>query len=123
MKHAFLALLLMTAPALAQTVPPANPVPEGSTVPTEDLEQGLSLMEQGAQMLLRHMMGKVEPSLQEMTEALKQAQPQLLKLLAMVDDIRNFHAPEVLENGDILIRRKTPAELKLEELQGGDTEL
>lgn len=123
MKHAVLALLLLTAPALAQTVPPANPVPEGSTVPTEDLEQGLSLMEQGAQMLLRHMMGKVEPSLQEMTEALKQAQPQLLKLLAMVDDIRNFHAPEVLENGDILIRRKTPAELKLEELQGGDTEL
>lgn len=123
MKHAVLALLLLTAPALAQTVPPANPVPEGSTVPTEDLEQGLSLMEQGAQMLLRHMMGKVEPSLQEMTEALKQAQPQLLKLLAMVDDIRNFHAPEVLENGDILIRRKTPTELKLEELQGGDTEL
>ncbi|KAF0173752.1 MAG: hypothetical protein FD162_1486 [Rhodobacteraceae bacterium] len=117
MKHVFLALLLLTAPALAQTEPPANPPP------AEDLEQGLSLMEQGAQMLLRHMMGKVEPSLQEMTEALKQAQPQLLKLLAMVDDIRNFHAPEVLENGDILIRRKTPAELRLEELQGGETEL
>ena len=118
MKHAVLALLLLTAPALAQTVAPETPAP-----PAEDLEQGLSLMEQGAQLLLRHMMGKVEPSLQEMTEALKQAQPQLLQLLAMVDDIRNFHAPEVLENGDILIRRKTPAELKLEELQGSDTEL
>lgn len=123
MKQIAFALLLLTAPALAQTVPPANPVPEAPAPPAEDLEQGLSLMEQGAQMLLRHMMGKVEPSLQEMTEALKQAQPQLLKLLAMVDDIRNFHTPEVLENGDILIRRKTPAELKLEELQGGDTEL
>lgn len=123
MKQIAFALLLLTAPALAQTVPPANPVPDASTPPGEDLEQGLSLMEQGAQILLRHMMGKVEPSLQEMTEALKQAQPQLLKLLAMVDDIRNFHAPEVLENGDILIRRKTPAEMKLEELQGGDTEL
>lgn len=123
MKQIAFALLLLTAPALAQTVSPANPVPEAPAPSAEDLEQGLSLMEQGAQMLLRHMMGKVEPSLQEMTEALKQAQPQLLKLLAMVDDIRNFHAPEVLENGDILIRRKTPAELKLEELQGGDTEL
>ena len=119
MKHAVLALLLLTAPVLAQTVPEA-PVPEK---PAEDVEQGLSLMEQGAQLLLRHMMGKVEPSLQEMTEALQQAQPQLLKLLAMVDDIRNFHAPEVLENGDILIRRKTPTELKLEALQGGETEL
>ena len=123
MKHVVLALLLLTSPALAQTVMPETPAPEDPAAPAEDLEQGLSLMEQGAQLLLRHMMGKVEPSLQEMTEALKQAQPQLLKLLAMVDDIRNFHAPELLENGDILIRRKTPAELKLEELQGGVTEL
>lgn len=123
MKHAVLALILLTAPALAQTGMPEKPAPEGPAAPAEELEQGLSLMEQGAQMLLRHMMSKVEPSLQDMTEALKQAQPQLLKLLDMVGDIRNFHAPEVLENGDILIRRKTPAELKLEELQGLDTEL
>ena len=123
MKHVVLALLLLTSPALAQTVMPETPAPDSPAAPAEDLEQGLSLMEQGAQLLLRHMMGKVEPSLQEMTEALKQAQPQLLKLLAMVDDIRNFHAPELLKNGDILIRRKTPAELKLEELQGGETEL
>lgn len=110
MKHAIAALFLLTTPALAQT-------------PPDDFDQGLSLMERGAQMLLDHMMTKVEPSLKDMTDALKQAQPRIMELLAMIDDIQNFHAPELLPNGDILIRRKTPAELKLQELPGGDTEL
>jgi putative sigma-54 modulation protein len=31
------------------------------------------------------------------------------KLMAMVDDITNYQAPEMLENGDIIIRRKPDA--------------
>ena len=45
------------------------------------------------------------------------------QLLALIDDLRNYHAPEKLENGDILIRRKTPAELQLEGLEGPATDL
>ena len=112
MKQLLITLLLLSPPAMAQTPAPAD-----------GLDQGLSLMEQGAQMLLEHMMGKVEPSLQDMTEALKQAQPKIMELLAMMEDITRYHPPEKLPNGDILIRRKSPAELKLESLQGGDTEL
>jgi hypothetical protein len=110
MKHALVALFLLTTPALAQT-------------PPDDFDQGLSLMERGAQMLLDHMMTKVEPSLQDMTEALKQAQPRIMELMAMIDDIKNFHAPELLPNGDILIRRKTPAEILQGDPPGAETEL
>lgn len=115
MKQLLIALLLLTPPALAETPAPS--------APANDLDEGLSLMERGAQMLLEHMMGKVEPSLQDMTDALKEVQPKIMELMAMVDDLKNFHGPELLPNGDIIIRRKTPSELKLEELQGNETEL
>lgn len=118
MKQLLIALVLLSSPVLAET--PAKPIP---AVPSDNLDQGLSLMEQGAQMLLEHMIGKVEPSLQDMTAALKEVQPKIMELMAMVDDLKNFHGPELLPNGDIIIRRKTPAELKLEELQGSETEL
>lgn len=110
MKHGIVALFLLTTPALAQT-------------PPDDFDQGLSLMERGAQMLLDHMMTKVEPSLQDMTEALKGAQPRIMELLAMIDDIKNFHAPELLPNGDILIRRKTPSEMLQADPPGAEMEL
>ncbi len=113
MKRVIAAFCLFAMPALAET--PAPPV--------GDVDRGLSLMEQGAQLLFQHMMKQVEPSLQDMTDALKQAQPKIMDLMAMMGDIQNFHAPMVLPNGDILIRRKTPAELKLQELQGNETEL
>lgn len=115
MKQVALALLLLCSPAVAQT-----PVPEG---PADTLDQGLSLMERGAQMLLDHMMTKVEPSLKDITDALKQAQPKFMEIMAMIDDLANYHAPERLPNGDIILRRKTPAEQKLEALQGPQTEL
>lgn len=112
MKHAVFALLLISTPVMAE-----------APAPKEDLDQGLSLMQEGAQMLLRHMMSQVEPSLQDMTDALKQAQPKLMEILAMIDDIQNYHAPEKLPNGDIIMRRKTPAEIKLDSLSGPATDL
>ena len=56
-------------------------------------------------------------------KALKEAQPKLMEILGMMDDLKNYHAPEKLPNGDIILRRKTPAELKLEALPGAETEL
>ncbi|MDZ4310422.1 MAG: AAA+ family ATPase [Cypionkella sp.] len=111
MKHLILALLLLPAPVMAQTTPPS------------DADKGLSLMQQGAELLFNHMMGQVEPSLQDMAKALKDAQPKLMEVLTMMDDLANYHAPEKLPNGDILLRRKTPSELKLEALPGAETEL
>jgi hypothetical protein len=112
MKQIVLCLMFAASPLLAEETPAPN---EG--------ERGISLMQQGAELLLNHMMSKVEPSLQDMAEALRQAQPKITEILAMIDDIRNYHAPEKLPNGDIILRRKTPAELKLEELPGTATDL
>jgi hypothetical protein len=39
----------------------------------------------------------------------------------MIGDLRNYHPPEKLPNGDIIIRRKTPAEILTD--RGEDIEL
>lgn len=96
MKPLFLAslLTLAAAPALAEEpAPPAG---------------GFSLMEEGAKLLLRGLMTEAEPALDEMARALRDLGPSLNTLLGLVDDIGNYHAPELLENGDIILRRKTP---------------
>ena len=97
--------LALAGPALSQTTP------EGGEV-----EEGFSLMEEGAKLLLKGLMSEMEPALDEMGKALsdmepalKELQPKMLELLALVVDLTNYQAPERLENGDILIRRKPDA--------------
>jgi len=100
------------SPVLALTVllPLTTP-----TLAEEPKTEGFSLMEEGAKLLLRGMMAEMEPALDGMGQALEDAAPmleelgpQLAELLSVMGDFRNYQAPEVLENGDILIRRKTP---------------
>lgn len=112
---ALILTVFLACPALAEETPPPDQGDQG--------DQGMSLMQQGAEMLLRHMMSKVDPGLEDMAQALKEAQPNLMKLMALIDDIKNYHAPEVLQNGDILIRRKTPAELQPKALPEGGIDL
>ena len=111
-----LALILSLTPAVAQ-----------DTVPPDD---GFSLMEEGAKLLFRGLMTEMEPALDEMGRvlgelepALRELEPAMRELFAMIDDLRNYHPPVKLENGDILIRRKTAPELKLEGLSGPEIEL
>lgn len=92
-------------------------------MPPAGVEEGVSLMQQGAEILLRGLMDNMEPALKDMGAAVAEIEPKLRDLMAMVDDITKYHAPEMLENGDILLRRKTPAELKLETLPGAQIEL
>ena len=113
MKHALFLIALLASPVNAET--PVAPPPS--------VDEGVGLMQQGAEILLRGLMANMEPALKDMGDAMAQMEPKLRELMAMVDDITNYHAPEMLENGDILIRRKTPAELKLETLPGDQIEL
>ncbi|SLN51599.1 hypothetical protein ROA7450_02588 [Roseovarius albus] len=92
-----------------------------------------SLMEQGMQMLLEEflsemgpalkdlegMADEIGPSLRSFTEEMG---PALVDLLGKIEDFSAYHAPEILPNGDIIIRRKTPAE-KAEEKSGEDIEI
>jgi hypothetical protein len=101
MKQQFLwlALTLISAPPLAAQTPP---------VPQEE-EKGFDLMEEGAKLLFRGLMREMEPALNEMGKALSEMEPALQNLMALIDDIRNYDAPRVLENGDILIPRRKDA--------------
>lgn len=78
-------------------------------------EEGFSLLEEGAKIILRSMIDKVEPTLKDLQQdfgaALDEMGPALGHLVEMIGDMRNYHAPEKLPNGDIIIRRKSPAEI------------
>ena len=104
MKHALIALFFCfsMAPAIAQDT---GPTPSG------DVDAGVSLLQQGAKLLLKGLMSNMEPAMQDMQRAITEMQPALNDLLDMMGDVTNYHAPEMLENGDIILRHKTPAEL------------
>ena len=106
MKHAALAIALALSPlpALAQEAAPAEP---------ETSEEGPSLMERGLALFFEGFTQELEPTLDEMGKALEQlgpaVAPALEQLMALVDDMTNYEMPEMLENGDIIIRRKPEA--------------
>ena len=88
-------------------------------------DDGLSLMEQGAQMFMEGILQQMEPTLKdlegladEMGPALRgfaeQMGPALSDLLDQVEDWSAYHPPEMLPNGDIIMRRKIPDEPVLE---------
>lgn len=76
-----------------------------------DVSEGFSLLERGAAILLREMMSEMEPALDDMARALDEAKPMLDDLMALMGEVQNYHAPEMLPNGDIIIRRKLPGEI------------
>lgn len=59
-----------------------------------EFEEGMNLLSEGTRLLLEGLMGQMEPALRELQGALQ--------------DLDSYHAPEVLPNGDIIIRRKEP---------------
>lgn len=59
-----------------------------------EMGEGLSLIDKGARMLLRGLMAELEPALRDLGSAM--------------DDLSAYHTPEILPNGDIIIRRKVP---------------
>ncbi len=78
-------------------------------------DDGFSLMEEGAKLVLRGLMSEMEPALDEMEKALtevgpafEELGPKFRQLIGMIDDFKNYDAPVMLPNGDILIRRNAP---------------
>jgi hypothetical protein len=121
-----LALCLVAAPVLAQDAPPA-PAPE-------DADEGFSLMEEGAKLVLRGLMNEMAPAIDEMERALtdigpaleglgEEIGPKLRQLVALIDDFKNYDTPVMLPNGDILIRRNAPLVPKPEFAPGPNGEI
>ena len=89
-------ILALSSPAIAQDAPGDN-------------SEGLSLVERGMRLLLDGFIQEMEPALDEMAKAMKELEPMARQLVDLIGDVRNYEAPERLENGDIIIRRKADA--------------
>ncbi len=71
----------------------------------EDLQDGFDLFEEATRLMLKGLMQELGPAWDE--------------LQALLDNLNAYEAPEVLPNGDIIIRRKVP----LDPQDGGELEL
>jgi len=102
-----LALMLPALPVLAQdqTTPDSDGAP--------------SLMERGAELFFEGLRREMEPTLEEaarlfaeigpsMRSFLTEMGPALAEIADQVEDWSVYEMPEILPNGDIIIRRKEP---------------
>lgn len=122
MRHFALTLaagLALAAPAAAQE--------------TED-SPGRSLMERGAELFFEGFRREMDPALDDLRAWAENMQPALrqfidemgpafAEVLQKIDDLSVYHPPELLPNGDIIIRRKTPDDVEQETPPGEDIEI
>ncbi|MEZ5675647.1 MAG: hypothetical protein R3D81_10590 [Thalassovita sp.] len=84
-------------------------------------DEGFSLMEEGAKLFFKGIMQEMEPAMDDlksfaetmepaMRQFVREMGPALADVLKKVDDLTLYHPPELLPNGDIIMRRKQPAE-------------
>jgi hypothetical protein len=99
---------LLCAPAMAEDAPES------------EMGEGFDLLEEGARMLMRGLMSEMEPTLEALRDNVDQMGPAFGEfvqsvgpafgaLLEQVDDLRHYEAPEILPNGDIIMRRNPDA--------------
>lgn len=109
----------LAAPLAPMKAQEAAPGPDADAVPLPD-DDGFDLIEEGAQLMMRGLLNEMAPALEELEDLAREIEPALEKfvaemgpamtrLLAAIDDIDNYEAPEILENGDIIIRRSPDA--------------
>ena len=59
-----------------------------------DMSEGMELLSKGAELFLKGLMAEMEPAIDDLQDA--------------IGNLNAYHPPEVLPNGDIVIRRKVP---------------
>jgi len=74
----------------------------------DDAARGADLVEQGMKLLMQSFMTEMKPALEEIAPKLQELAPQLEVLRDKILDFSAYELPEVLPNGDILIRKKQP---------------
>ena len=78
------AVLVSVAPAHAQDDAPL----------ADEMEEGFDLLERGSRLLLESLIEEMGPAWAE--------------LRFLLNELNAYHPPEILPNGDIIIRRKAP---------------
>jgi len=102
MRHLFAGLIVVicaASPSLAEDTP----------------SDGQSLIERGTQLFLEGLMKELEPALDGLSEVgpglrqfAEEMGPALQDLMAQVKDWSTYHPPEILPNGDIILRKRVP---------------
>ena len=88
-------------------------------------DNGFSLMEEGAKLFFEGIMREMEPAIDDLQELANEMEPALREfvqemgpafgeLLGKIEDLNAYHPPEMLPNGDIILRKKTPEEMAQE---------
>ncbi|MFV0384638.1 hypothetical protein [Paracoccus sp. (in: a-proteobacteria)] len=100
----------LAAGAQGWSPPSADPpAPEGGT---PDGDQ-TSLFERGLENFMQNMLKEAEPHLdrlgRDLGDTMNSLRPVLGDIGNLMDDAKNYQAPERLENGDIVIRRRADA--------------
>lgn len=72
--------------------------PAASSAEDTTIDRGFSLLEEGTALLLEGLLAEIEPRLSQLETAL--------------GELNAYHPPEMLPNGDIIIRRKDPLEVE-----------
>ena len=70
----------------------------------QEESEGRDLMAEALRLFMQGFMAEMEPALEDLED--------------FIDNLNAYHPPEVLPNGDIIIRRKTP--LNVAPLEEGD---
>lgn len=107
MKHTALpviVLLAISAPVVAQTDAQTDALPPASESAEPSFMDFLDRM-------LRGFMTEVEPQMRDLERGLEALEPELQGFLDRMRDMTRYHPPEVLPNGDILIRRREADDL------------
>jgi len=109
----------MTRIALTSALALCLALPTSAQEATED--EGQSLMERGARLFMEGIMREMEPAMDDLRGLAEEMGPDLKRfveemgpafgdLMGRIGDINAYHPPEMLPNGDIILRRKTPLE-------------
>lgn len=95
-------------------------VPVGAVSAEEDTGRGL--MAEGMELFFKGLQDEIAPTLDGFTAMmeeigpglqgfLEEMGPKLGAVFSKVEDWSSYHAPEMLPNGDIILRKKTPEEM------------
>ncbi len=118
--------ILVTLPVCAALALPVH-AEEAETEPPSMMERGFQMFLEGFVLEMKPAIedlqgfaDEMEPAFRAFTERMG---PLMADLFDKIDDINRYEVPEVLPNGDIIIRRKPEDAPDAEPEEGGDIEI
>lgn len=127
MKSMYAALAVsavLAGPLQAQIEVPGTETPSQPAPDAPQAEESTPLFDM-VERLLRRFITDMEPQLRAFEHSFSELEPEIQRLLGELRDMTQYHPPEVLPNGDIVIRRRQSEapELEVPAAPGSEGEL